>query len=727
MIGTRKNMTTSRDMLKPEIIPHKKKIQLLICLALAVLTVIAFWSIKDSGFINLDDGMYVYENDQVQSGLNLNSIEQAFSFELMKKSGNWHPVTWLSLMLDHSLFGLNPTGYHIVNLLFHVLNTILLFFVLSRMTRAFIPSALVACLFAIHPLHVESVAWVSERKDVLSTFFWMLTLGAYSYYVENRVFRRYVLVLLFFALGLMSKPMLVTLPFTLLLLDFWPLGRFSEISTDQKIRSEVMKPAVSGKQKKKSGRKDSVKKMPEVGRPAVPRVKWLLIYPLLIEKIPLFALSILSCVVTYVAQQKGGAVSSGEMLPLVVRIGNAFVALGTYIGKTALPVNLAVFYAYPKELIPWQVLGSVLMLITITVVVFRLLKKAPYLATGWLWFLGTLVPVIGIVQVGFQAMADRYTYVPLIGIFIMAAWGAPDIVKKWRYRREMLLAASAVIIVCLSILTWRQVGYWHSSMTLYDHTLKITQLNWLIYNNRGVAHCDLGHYRQAMEDYAQAIESKPRYAEAYNNRGIAYQKLGSYSQAIADFSRAIEIKPAYEEAYNNRGAVYNGTGNYNEALADLSKAIEIRTDYATAYNNRGSTYNYLQNYRAAIADYSQAIRIKPRYADAYYNRGTTYNGLVDYVAAIADLNMAIGIKLDYPEAYVNRGFAYKGLGNYTQALADYSKAIAIKPDYAYAYLNRSAVYISLGNSELAVNDLKAAARIGDERAKNILKRKGIGW
>ena len=541
----------------------------LICLALAILTVITFWSLKDCGFINLDDNTYVFQNAYVQSGLNANSIGQFFSFssELAEKSSNWHPLTWLSLMFDYQVFGLNPQGYHLINLLFHVMNTILLFLILRRMTKTLWPSAFVACLFAIHPLHVESVAWIAERKDVLSTFFWMLTMGAYSYYVEHLGFRRYFLVLLFFILGLMAKPMLVTLPFVLLLLDYWPLRRFQEIKPDHEIQTE------------------------EVKKPANPEYKWSLIYPLLWEKAPLFVLAILSSIVTYIAQQKGRAVQSFEVLSPIVRIGNAFVSYISYMGKMIWPSNLAVFYPHPGLLVSWQVLGSVLLLISITLAVIWRVQKSPYLATGCLWYIGTLVPVIGIVQVGTQAMADRYTYIPLIGLFIMVAWGVPDLLKKWKYRKEILLASSVLSIFCLSIITWTQVGYWQNNITLFDHTLKVTDNNWQIYNNRAVANRRLGNYSQAISDYDRAIEMNPGYAEAYINRGNVYRDLGNYKQAIEDFDRGIEIKPDDAAAYINRGVAYSDLGNYNQAIEDYGRGIEIKPDYyLEAYYNRGLVY-----------------------------------------------------------------------------------------------------------------------------------------
>jgi tetratricopeptide (TPR) repeat protein len=678
-------------MLNPEATRHKNLIPVLICLALAILTVITFWSLKDCSFINLDDDIYVYENAYVQSGLNAKSIGQAFSSELAEKGGFWHPITWLSLMLDYQIFGLNPHGYHLMNLLFHVMNTILLFLILHRMTKTLWPSAFVAALFAIHPLHVESVAWIAERKDVLSTFFFMLTLGAYSYYVEYPGLRRYFFVLLFFILGLMAKTMLITLPFVLLLLDYWPLQRFQEIKPDHKIQTESFKSVTSDKQKKKSKKEQAVKETLEVKKPADPEYKWSLIYPLLWEKVPVFFLAILSSIVTYIAEQRLGAVPSIETLPMSIRIGNAFISYIAYIGKMIWPSNLAIFYPHPGWfLVNGKVFWSVLLLIAITGTVFWMVKKVPYLATGWLWYAGTLVPVIGIVQVGSFSMADRFTYIPLIGLFIMMAWGVPDLLKKWNYREKIILASSVLSILCLSIITWTQVGYWQNSITLFDHTLKVTDNNWLIYNNRGLTYSVLGNYEQAIEDYDKAIEINPGYAEAYNNRGNDYNSLGNYKQAIEDLNRAIKIRPVYAEAYFNRGTAYTGLGNYRQAIEDLTWAIKIRPVYAEAYSNRGNAYNGLGNYRQAIKDYNRAIEINPAY----------------------------GI-------YNNRGSAYRDLGNYRQAINDLNKAIEINPDYTDAYTNRGGVYFKQGNNNLGCHDAQKACELGNCKLSEWAKSEGL--
>ncbi|PKN66574.1 MAG: hypothetical protein CVU52_10650 [Deltaproteobacteria bacterium HGW-Deltaproteobacteria-10] len=640
-------MSTLQKVTVAESNQHKHWMPALICLALAILTIASFWQLKDCGFIVYDDEQYVTKNAYVQSGLNVDSIKQAFSSDLAKFSGHWHPLTWLSLMLDHSLFGLNPTGYHLVNLLFHILNTVLLFLVMRRITRALWPSAFVAALFAIHPLHVESVAWIVERKDVLSTFFWMLTMGAYSYYVEKRSFRRYAFVLLFFILGLMSKPMLVTLPFVLLLLDFWPLGRFSETRPSLQIPTVEIKQEVSGK-KKKSRKKDAEKaaasvKTSEIVKPADPEFKWSLIYPLLLEKVPLFVLAILSSVVTYLAAHSSGTVPSIETLTPTVRIGNAFISYVVYIGKMIVPVNLAVFYPHPGNVVLWEALGALVVLMAITVFITWRIKKSPYLATGWFWYLGTLVPVIGIVQAGTQAMADRYTYISLIGLFIIMAWGVPDLLKKWNYRKEILVASSVICILCLSILTWIQGGYWQNSITLFDHTLKVTGHNWLISNNRGIANKNLGDYSQAIKDFDAAIGIKPDYAEAYYNRGLAHKALGNAGQAIADYSQAIRLKPNLAEAYNNRGNAYGESGDCTLALMDFNAALEINPSFAEAFMNKGNAYNCLGNYQQAIEDYGRAIEKKPDYAASYYNRAVAYSKMGNGKRAILDLKTAAGL------------------------------------------------------------------------------------
>jgi len=564
-------------------------LKLIVYIFLTVATLAAFWQVNYCDFINYDDNTYVTENNNIQKGLTLDGIRWAMTTGY---ESYWHPLTWMSHMLDIQLFGLNPRGHHLTNLLFHTANTLLLFFVLSRMTRALWQSAFVAALFALHPLHVESVAWVAERKDVLSAFFWMLTMAAYVHYAERPGLRRYLTVLLLFLFGLMAKPMVITLPFVLLLLDYWPLRRTEKIIS------------------------------------------------LLREKIPLFALAALSGVVTFANQQDVGAMMTVGALPLPARISNAFVSYAAYIWKMLWPDNLAFFYPHSAQLQFWQTAGAVLIFMAITFMTVRAAARFRYLIVGWLWYVGTLVPVIGIIQVGGQARADRYTYIPLIGLFIMVAWAVPAILKKWRYRAKALIAASTAVLSCLFIATWTQVGYWEDNFTLYGHAIKVMDNNYHAHYNRGIAFCNLGSYREAIEDFDRAIEIGPSQVDPYMNRGVAFAAIGNLEKAIEDFVRALRINPEYTLAYFNRGIAYAALGNQQEAIKDYDKAIETDPNNAFAYTERGNAYAALGAQEQAIRNYDKAIEIHPGDALAYFNRAVSYKRLGNSSKTNEDLTAA---------------------------------------------------------------------------------------
>ncbi len=429
-------------------------------------------------------------------------------------------------MLDVQLFGLRPRWHHLTNLLFHLANTLLLFKVLHRLTKAHWESVFVAALFALHPLHVESVAWVSERKDVLSTFFWLLTMGAYCTYVERPGLRRYLVVVLFFVLGLMSKPMLVTLPFVLLLLDYWPLQRFRQ-STEARAETRTGS-----------------------------RGRWESRYSLFWEKCPFLLLAALTSIVTYSVQHQGGAVVSLKSLSLGTRISNAIVAYSTYIGNTIWPSDLAFYYSLPLSLPALQVFGAVVLMTVVTITVIWNAGRTPYLAMGWLWYVGTLLPVIGIVQVGLQGRADRYTYVPLIGLFIIVGWGISELSKKWRYRKELLVASSMAVLVGLSMITRTQVRYWQNSIALFDHALNVTDNNYVAYKFRGTYYLSLGNNSQAISDYSRAIEINPKFAEAYFTRAIAYSRLGNRAREGEDIITAARL--GFKDAQNICRPVFRG-------------------------------------------------------------------------------------------------------------------------------------------------------------------------
>jgi tetratricopeptide (TPR) repeat protein len=574
---------------KINISPDRQK--LIVYLVLIVVTFAVFWQVHQYDFINFDDNYYVTGNRVVQSGITMDGFYWAFT----ATDKLWTPLLWLSFMLDYQFYGLNAGAYHLTNLILHILSALLLFWLFNRMTGAIWKSAFVAALFALHPLHVESVAWIVERKDVLSAFFWMLTLCLYVYYTEKPVIKRYLLVLFGFVLALMSKPMVVTLPVMMILLDYWPLGRFES----------------------KKGN----------------LVLWQLK-----EKIPFFVLSAVLSVFTFYYSQK---IDDTEPFPFISRLANAPVAFVTYLEKTFWPHDMAIFYPFPTQIPVWQVIGASLLILIITTAVIVMIKRLPYLFVGWMWLTIAMLPVSGIIyQIWLYSMADRYHYLPSIGLAVMMAWGIPALIKSEEIRRKLLFPVGVASLAILAVLTWQQCGYWKNSITLWNHALKVTDNNWLAYYTRGHAYAHLGNYKQAIEDFNWAIEIKPGYPSAYLYRGNVYYDLGNYKQAIEDLSRAIEIKPGFGDAYYTRGHAYAHLGNYKQAIDDFSRTIEIKPGFADAYNNRGIAYSALGNYRQAIDDFSRAIEIKPGYAEAYNNRAFIYLKQGDNISGCRDARKA---------------------------------------------------------------------------------------
>ncbi len=555
-----------------------KYLVLVICIALSITTTAVFWQVRNHEFISFDDNDYVTENRYVQAGITLKGVIWAIS---EPHAHNWHPLTWLSHMSDCQLFGLKPGRHHLVNLFFHVANSLLLFLILHRMTRGLWQSAFVAGLFALHPLHVESVAWVAERKDVLSTFFWMLTMGAYVYYVERPGYKRYLFVLAFFLLGLMSKPMLVTLPFVLLLLDYWPLKRLNLAKSGARIAAATSQPARRAKKKQKSQQpgKDTAQNKGSVKS----RALWLGIRPLLKEKAPFFVVATLFCFITFYAQHR--VVKPMELYPLGGRIANALTSYVSYIGKMLWPAKLSIFYPYGGEaLLSWQAVSAMLALMIATYLTIRTALRFPYLIVGWLWYLGTLVPVIGLVQVGLQSMADRYTYVPLIGVFIMIAWGVPELLNRWRYRRIALASAALGILLACVIMTYAQTGYWRNNIVLYERAIKVTSENAWAQNNLGYALALQGKRDEAIARFQKAISiNNP--ADAHYNLGTVLASEGKLDDAINQFRESIRISPGYAKAHNNLGSALLYQGRLDEAIASYREALRLNPDYAMAQEN----------------------------------------------------------------------------------------------------------------------------------------------
>jgi protein O-mannosyl-transferase len=613
---------------------------LIICISLAIATLAVYWQIQDHEFINFDDNEYITENTHVKAGFTREGFIWAFT---KSQASNWHPITWLSHMVDCQLYGLNPKGHHLTNLFFHTANSLLLFIVLSRMTGTLWQSGFVAVLFALHPLHVETVAWAAERKDVLSMFFMMLTLWAYIFYIENPGVKKYLLVVLFFALGLMSKPMLVTLPFILLLLDYWPLGRLKSGQAQGNLRK-------------------TKKRIPSDNRSNVSQ--------LILEKLPLFILAMGSSIVTFLVQQSGGATKSLAMYSIQVRITNALISYLEYLEKMVWPTGLAVLYPHPGDaLSAWKGMVCGVVLVFITTVVVRMIQRAPYLAVGWFWYLGTLVPVIGIVQVGSQAIADRYTYIPLIGIFIIIAWGLPQLIENFRYKDKVLIISGGILIPLLMVSTWSQTRHWKNSTTLYKHAIEVNGNNYpsfsVVYYNLGNTLVKKNELEEAISHYKMAIKINPEHVLAYNNLGNALSQKGDIEGAISQFKTAIKIDPQNALAHDNLGVILDELGEYEKAIAHYKTAIQVKPDFAGAHYNLGNTLTKTNEPEEAIRHYKLAIKIDPEHVLAHTNLGNALaqKGLLE--DAITQYQTAIKIKPDFSPALTNLEMALSLLQNMT--------------------------------------------------------------
>jgi protein O-mannosyl-transferase len=492
----------------------KVRMEIPVCLFLMLLILIVYWQVRNHEFVSLDDNFYVTTNPHVITGLKKENIIWAFSSVYQS---NWHPLTWISHMLDVSLYGLDPGRHHLTNVFIHILNTLLLFMVLRRMTNDLWKSSFVAALFALHPLHVESVAWVSERKDVLCAFFWFLCMWSYDSYAKKPCFSRYMPILLFFSMGVMSKPMIVSLPFSLLLLDYWPLERFSNT------KSHISQNGC------KKGNMN-----------------------LLLEKAPLFVIAIASCVVTYFAQKSGGSLIDPELLSFGSRINNALVSYFRYAEKAVWPHSLCVLYPLRSPWHLWQTVSAAVFLTAVSAGAFLNIRKFPYFAVGWLWYLGTLVPVIGLVQAGKQAMADRYTYIPSIGLFIIFTWGMPYLFSRWRCRK-WIPATVAISILAVFILTARlQVLHWANSIVLFEQVLKVSGNSYLVHNNLGNALARRGRFDEAVKHYSEALRISPsKVLVIHNNLGAALVVKGRYKEAIVHLQYVLEKMPNHANAQKN--------------------------------------------------------------------------------------------------------------------------------------------------------------------------------
>jgi tetratricopeptide (TPR) repeat protein len=676
---------------------------------------LVFWVFFPSihgAFIEFDDRAYVTGNAHVTSGLTLRNIVWAISHG---EDANWHPVTQWSFILDYQLYGLKPWGYHLTNVLLHAVNTVLVFLVLRRMTGATWRSLMVAVLFGLHPLRVESVAWISERKDVLSMLFWMLTLWAYVRYARcvtsgacqvtgtdhasspttchPSLF--YGLALFFFALGLMSKPMVVTLPFVLLLLDFWPCERQSR--------------------------------------------RCMLV--LMVEKVPFFLLAALVSAVTFVVQRNADMMRDLAGLSFNARLGNALVSYARYLGKMFWPSNLCAFYPHPGHWPLEEVLFATLLVLCISLMAFILRHQRPYLFTGWFWFVGTLVPVIGLVQVGAQSMADRYTYIPSVGILMVLVWETCRMTRKWRCQNIALGATTGVLAFVCIALTRHQIGYWKDGVTVWQRAIAVTRNNYAAHNMLGRAWFLQRQVNEAIRELQEVVRLNPDFAEAYCNLGRAYVSQGQLDEAIAYYQKALDVRPDYVAAHNslgslllqkgradqvmihcqralelepdnvtahnNLGFAFSLMGRLDEAAAQLQKVVEIQPDNEVAQNNLGSVLLRMGRVDEAIGHFHSALNLQPNSAETHNNLAGALLSKRQMDEAIHEFQEAARLQPDGPEIHRNLGYALGRQGRLDEAIRELQEALRLKPDYAEA---SNDLVIALGIKEKQTNQPAASTK-----------------
>ena len=643
-----------------------------LCVLLVIAVAVVFGRTLQYDFVNFDDDKYFSANPRVQAGLTWNGIAWACR---TTHAANWHPLTWLSLMSDAELFGPGPMGPHLTNLLLHAASTVLLFLVLNNLTGALWRSALVAALFGVHPLHVESVAWVSERKDVLSGFLFLLTLLAYTRYAEESAVPSsksricYGLTLLLFLFGLMSKPMLVTLPFVLLLLDYWPMRRFN--------------------------------------RSTWPR--------LLLEKLLFLLLSIAACVTTSVAQLR--AIRPMLELPVTLRIENALVSYGAYLAQTAWPRNLAVFYPYCFDLPAWQIVGAGAWLSLLSLLAFWVRRRMPYVLAGWLWFLGMLVPVIGLVPAGGQAHADRYTYLPLIGVFIILVWGFSELSKNWRYRRQVMGVGMYVVMAGLMVSASVQTSCWRGSKSLWEHALACTSENYVAHNNLGVVFAERGQLAAAEEHYQTALQIKPGYADAHNNLGILLAGHGHNDEALQHYRVALEIEPDFVEARYNLGNLLARQGRATDAIEQYRKALAVEPDNARVLYSLANLLVAQGQPDAAIENYERTLEQMPDLTRARYQLGVLLQSRGKFAEAMAQFHKILELDPWHTAAQNNLAWLFAtcpdaSLRNGTKALALAQQAERVSGGRTPEILDTLATaYAETGQFDKAVETAKRALHL----------------
>jgi Flp pilus assembly protein TadD len=721
---------------------NKARVGLLICLLLAVVTLAVYWPATHCEFVNYDDTDYVTQNLHVRTGLTWDNVRWAAT---ARYAGNWHPLTWISHMLDCELYGPKPAGHHVTNLVLHMANSVLVFLILQRMTGAQWRSAFVAALFALHPLHVESVAWVAERKDVLSTFFWAVTIWAYVRYAQTTDDRgqktedrgqrtedrgqtsdlrpptsdlrpptsdlrlptsdlrlptsdlrpptsdlrpltsgSYWLAMLFFALGLLAKPMLVTLPFLLLLLDFWPLRR--------------MPPTLRFFDRQISLADESAEK------PAAP----VTMSRLLLEKLPLLALSGLCSVMTFWAQ---GTAVGGLRLPFLIRLENALLSYARYIEKMIWPTRLVVLYPFSPDFATWHLVAAIIAVCCVTYLAIRYARACPYLFTGWFWYVGVLAPVIGLVQVGLQSMADRYTYVPLIGLFIIMAWGGYDLARHWQLRpAAVAVLAMLPILACIPV-TRAQVAHWQNSYALFNHALRWTANNYTAENNLALALLDRGHIDAARRHLAEALRIRPDYADALGNMGLVVGMQGNADAEIAFYRAAAGKQPAVPEFHHNLACALAKRGEWDEAIKEFEVTLRLDPDLPQPRADLARALSIQGRLGEARAQWAALLQRDPDNADAHMGLGLLQAADKDFPAALGHLNEAVRLRSNDAEIRLRVGDVLAEAGRTGEACRQFSEAIRINPTNAMIHAHVALALERLAQIREAVAQYQQALRL----------------
>jgi tetratricopeptide (TPR) repeat protein len=687
----------------------------LICVVLVGVTAGVYRRVVGYDFVNFDDPMYVSENKRVNEGFSWEGIKWAFT---PGKVAYWHPVTWLSHMLDCEVFGLRAGFHHLSNLIIHMVNSLLLFFVFKRMTGAVWRSAFVAAAFALHPVNVDSAAWIAERKNVLSTSFWLLTMWGYAGYVQRGGALRYMVALFAFLLGLLTKPMLVTVPFVLLLLDYWPFERFG----------------FGDGEESEPGRKAKV------------------LLGLVWEKVPYFVLSAASVFMSWLSFRRLGVTISTELVPMKLRVTQGLVSYVMYLYKTVVPRRLAVFYPYPESAPFWESIVAGLLLVAVTFVLVWVLRRRRYFAVGWLWYVGTLVPVIGLVQGGlWPAVADRWMYVPGIGVFVIAAWGFGDLVERLGRRRIVGALAAGACLCALAVCAWVQLGYWQNGAALFRRALEVTEGNYIAHLNLGnellrekkrdeaiehykraldlhntyvEAHYNLGvalglerRYAEAVMAYRRVVELKGNHRRVYFNLALALAKTGKVDEAIGYYEKALEQSPDDVEVLNNFALALVDKGRGEEAIGHYKRALEIEPDSVGVLNNLGNALVDLRRFEEAVGRFERVLVLEPGYATAHYNLANALRQMGRGEDAAAHYREALRFRPGDVEAHYGLGLVLAGLGKYDEAEMHYRRAVELNPDFGQGYYNLGLVFVKRGEIDKAIEQFREVLRIFPDDAE----------